>query len=1165
MEINKSAEVCFRIFFVLLLMTVGSASAVSTQLVDSQLALKEVQITNNESEQGIPDIYGDRIVWTDWRNGDENQDIYMYDISTSKETRLTTNGENQVSPDIYGDRVVWTDFRNGNEDIYMYDFSTSKETQITTYKADQGDPAIYGDRIVWVDDRSGNSDIYVYNLSTSKETQITNNEADQYSPAIYGNMIVWEDKRNGNSDIYVYDLSASRETQITTNKANQKDPAIYGDRIVWEDERNGGLNEDGDIENADIYMYNLSTSKEIQITTNEARQWEADIYGNRIVWTDYRNGWNIYMYDLSTSREIEITTIGSSYGPKIYGDRIVGNDGRNGLSDIYMFTISEEWELPVANFSSNVTSGYAPLTVLFTDLSENATSRTWDFQNDGKIDSRNKNQVYKYTFPGNYTVKLTAINENGTDSELSTITVSVKPIDSKPILTVTQITTNESWQDLPAIYGNRIVWTDARNGVYDIYGNVENLDIYMYDISTKKETQITTNESNQSLPAIYGDKIVWVDDRNGNADIYMYDISTKKETQITKNKSAQDEPAIYDNRIVWTDYRNDKSGFNSDIYMYDLSTSKETQITTNEFLQWGPSIYGNRIVWTDYRNGQYEAYSQVYMYDISTSRETQINNIGSYASAIYGDRIIWVALEMSDIYMYDISTSTEIQITSNESGKADPAIYGDRIIWVDTRNGGIENTDIYMYDLSTFKETQISTNNSQELSPEIYGNRIVWVDTHNWHPKSDIYMCTISGESPAPKLPVADFTCNTTSGYALLAVQFTDFSQNATSRTWDFENDGKVDSTNKTEVHVYRVPGNYTVKLTAKNENGTASKSTTINVIKKSQPISPIANFTCNVTGGYAPLVVQFTDLSHYATSRTWDFENDGKADSMGETEIHVFTNPGTYIVNLIVINENGMSSKQSTINVIATNDASGDNGGKSRSSGGSSGGGGVGGSPEPAKNVEVKELAKAFITNGKTVKFDFTKNATCVVYVSFDAKKNAGKTTATVEMLKGKSTLVSKLPEGEVYKSFNIWVGNSGFATSKNIENPVVCFKVEKAWAQEKNIDPASITLNRYSEKKWVQFSPSLLEEDNKFLYFTAKVPEFSPFAITGKTKETMKNKTKMQPEMDTGMFDKNDTENTGPEIKQEAEQKESSKTPGFEIIYGVICLLALFLNKKR
>jgi PKD repeat protein len=37
--------------------------------------------------------------------------------------------------------------------------------------------------------------------------------------------------------------------------------------------------------------------------------------------------------------------------------------------------------LPAANFSANVTSGYAPLSVLFTDLSQNATSRSWDIDN----------------------------------------------------------------------------------------------------------------------------------------------------------------------------------------------------------------------------------------------------------------------------------------------------------------------------------------------------------------------------------------------------------------------------------------------------------------------------------------------------------------------------------------------------------------------------------------------------------------------------------------------------------------------------------------------------------------------------------------------------------------------------------------------------------------
>ena len=54
----------------------------------------------------------------------------------------------------------------------------------------------------------------------------------------------------------------------------------------------------------------------------------------------------------------------------------------------------------------------------------------------------------------------------------------------------------------------------------------------MYDLSTSKETRITTNESDQIYPAIYGDRIVWQDDRNGHMDVYMYDISTSKETRI---------------------------------------------------------------------------------------------------------------------------------------------------------------------------------------------------------------------------------------------------------------------------------------------------------------------------------------------------------------------------------------------------------------------------------------------------------------------------------------------------------------------------------------------------------------------------------------------------------------------------------------------------------
>ena len=81
--------------------------------------------------------------------------------------------------------------------------------------------------------------------------------------------------------------------------------------------------------------------------------------------------------------------------------------------------------LPVADFSTSVTSGSAPLSVLFTDLSQKAIGRSWDVNNDGIEDSKEASFVYVYTTAGTYTAKLTANNENGTDVKTATITVSV--------------------------------------------------------------------------------------------------------------------------------------------------------------------------------------------------------------------------------------------------------------------------------------------------------------------------------------------------------------------------------------------------------------------------------------------------------------------------------------------------------------------------------------------------------------------------------------------------------------------------------------------------------------------------------------------------------------------------------------------------------------------
>lgn len=84
-------------------------------------------------------------MWESRQSDNGSPSIFMYDISNSKETQITTNGSYQQNPDIYGDRIVWTDYRNGNNDTYMYDLSTAKEIKITTSGSAYGPPAIYGD------------------------------------------------------------------------------------------------------------------------------------------------------------------------------------------------------------------------------------------------------------------------------------------------------------------------------------------------------------------------------------------------------------------------------------------------------------------------------------------------------------------------------------------------------------------------------------------------------------------------------------------------------------------------------------------------------------------------------------------------------------------------------------------------------------------------------------------------------------------------------------------------------------------------------------------------------------------------------------------------------------------------------------------------------------
>jgi PKD repeat protein len=94
---------------------------------------------------------------------------------------------------------------------------------------------------------------------------------------------------------------------------------------------------------------------------------------------------------------------------------------------ILFFTINNNISAQTANFSISTQNGCVPLVISFNNLSSNSNAYYWDFGNGTTSNQINPTTIYQTV--GSYTVKLVAINNNGTDTiiQQNIITVYPKP------------------------------------------------------------------------------------------------------------------------------------------------------------------------------------------------------------------------------------------------------------------------------------------------------------------------------------------------------------------------------------------------------------------------------------------------------------------------------------------------------------------------------------------------------------------------------------------------------------------------------------------------------------------------------------------------------------------------------------------------------------------
>ncbi|KKG15832.1 cell surface protein [Methanosarcina sp. 2.H.T.1A.6] len=771
-----------------------------------------------------------------------------------------------------------------------------------------------------------------------------------------------------------------------------------------------------------------------------------------------------------------------------------------------------ENETIIADFLASKVSGDAPLTVQFEDRSSGSpTAWEWDFDSDGNPDSTKQNPSYIFENPGTYTVTLKAGDGTTSNSAVKNNYITVKEKTVVPVV-VASFNSNVTSGKTPLTVkfrdsssGGPTSWKWDFNSDEKVDSTVQNP---VYSYATAGTYSVTLTAINGTVKNTIK-KINYI--TAGNGPTASFTASTREgEAPLT---------------VKFTD--TSTGSITSRLWEFGDGTTSKDKTPSHTYTTAG--TYTVKLTVTNtYGSHTLEVPSYIRTYSIAAPVADFTSDLTSGAAPLAvqftdlssNNPTAWEwdfnsdgkidSTEQNPVYVYKAPGTYSVILNAvNDTARGNMAkpnyiTVGDSPIaaftaspqegnapltvqFTDTSTG---NVNSWLWDFGDGETSKSQSPTHIYSGSGTYTVRLTVTNafgSNTLEAPSSVNVFSVSA-------PVPDFKSNITSGKAPLIVRFEDLSTGGpTAWEWDFNSDGTIDSTEQNPVYKFKDNGFYTVTLRA--GNGTAwDNITKSNYIMVGEGLH--ASFIALPRTGDVPLTVQFNDTSTgNITSWLWDF-GDGDA-STSQNPSHEYSKSGSYSVTLNVSNAYGYSAVTWTDYIKVGDEA--DSSGSGGSSGTSSGGGG--GSPEPASNVEVKELAQEFITNGDRIRFEFAKNATSIMYVKFDSKRNFGKTTAIIEQLKGRSVLTPKDPSGIVYRYLNIWVGNEGFATPENIANAVIGFRVNRAEITENETEGPSVFMYRYSGGKWNALPTRKTGEDNHYMYFESRTPGFSPFAIiTGK-----------------------------------------------------------------
>ena len=827
-----------------------------------------------------------------------------------------------------------------------------------------------------------------------------------------------------------------------------------------------------------------------------------------------------------------------------------------------------ENETITADFTASPASGEAPLTVQFTDTSTGSpTAWSWDF-GDGTT-SPDQNPIHTYTSAGAYTVTLTASNANGPDSKnvqinvlksTPTITWS-KPADitSGTALSSTQLNAVAKDPESGATVDGTFVYNPAAGTILPVGTHPLHVDFTPSDPATYTiaSADVTINVL-KSTPTITWSKPADITSGTALSSTQLNAVASVPGTFVYNPAAGTILPVgTHPLHVDFTP---------SDPATY---TTASADVTIN-VLKSTPTITWSKPA--DITSGT--ALSSTQLNAVASVPGTFVYNPAAGTILPVGTHPLHVDFTPSDPATYTIASA---DVTINVL-KSTPTITWSKPADI-TSGTALSSTQLNA--VASVPGTFVYNPAAGTILP--VGTHSLHVDFTPSDPatytiaSADVTINVIINVIAAPLTPTITWSkpADITSGTALSSTQLNAVASVPGSFVYTPAEGTvlsagtqtlKVDFTPTNTANYNTASQNVTINVLPPVQNNTPEDPSSVNVPSIN---APTPDFTSNITYGKAPLIVGFEDLSSGGpTAWEWDFNSDGTIDSTEQKPVYEFKDNGFYTVTLRAGNGTawGNITKSNYITVGEEEDNSG-----SRSSSVTSlvSGGGGGGSPEPASNIEVKELAQEFVTNVGPMKFEFAKNATPIMYVKFDSKRNFGRTTATVEHLKGRSVLTPKDPSGIVHRYLNIWVGTEGVATPENIANAVIGFRVNRAEITENATDGPSVFMYRYSGGEWIALPTRKTGEDGHYMYFEARTPGFSSFAIiTGKNAVEYKEG---EPEESTGPLEpsigsRQEMPETASKPLQVAEDKDWSGTSVvIKVLVGFMVILLIGLAVKE